>query len=453
MMESQLQDRSVRKHICSWTHCVMDQWSRDGWIKNTILWRRNQLKQIFPDFEMLDAGIASALRKNCLQNLMHKKSQCWRAASSEEQRNSWEGGKLLIWSMATFSQPELMMKLKACQICSIFAYMTMTFRISIQDGTKFRWQQVRYLKRMFLKFCTRRSYRDLKNFQLFWQCTTDNSVEMENRQAIKDWGRWLDNILIRWSGRATSKPGMKEFRQEFWFFFFFTSHKGRKVSVDRKVGESCQWKATGQYSKRDSCSFSHGSNRGQKAQSSSPAPKSADTDWRKKTVERFWSQRRESFWIERSESVDRTHSQYTSVQYCLFTSAERTPHAWLKSHGLHCHLCAPEKNLSSGVAHVSSLVYSPAVYHEHVIFLIHTSFYDTRTRSTIGATRATVLRTTSTSCTSPSSLSRQAAPSRITLAWKLQSGGNPRTTAPTGYEPKELAVVSRIEDYSGDPYQ
>ena len=35
----------------------------------------------------------------------------------------------------------------------------------------------------------------------------------------------------------------------------------------------------------------------------------------------------------------------------------------------------------------------------------------------------------------------------------LQSGGNPRTTAPTGYEPKELATVSRIEAYSGDPYQ
>ena len=35
----------------------------------------------------------------------------------------------------------------------------------------------------------------------------------------------------------------------------------------------------------------------------------------------------------------------------------------------------------------------------------------------------------------------------------LQSGGNPRTTTPTGYEPKELATVSRIEAYSGDPYQ
>ena len=35
----------------------------------------------------------------------------------------------------------------------------------------------------------------------------------------------------------------------------------------------------------------------------------------------------------------------------------------------------------------------------------------------------------------------------------LQSGRNPRTTTPTGSEPKELATVSRIEAYSGDPYQ
>ena len=35
----------------------------------------------------------------------------------------------------------------------------------------------------------------------------------------------------------------------------------------------------------------------------------------------------------------------------------------------------------------------------------------------------------------------------------LQSGGNPRTTTPTRSEPKELATVSRIEAYSGDPYQ
>ena len=60
---------------------------------------------------------------------------------------------------------------------------------------------------------------------------------------------------------------------------FVKSHKGRKISVERKVGECYQWKATGQCSRGDSCSFSHGQasgnrrDRGQKAQWSSPARK------------------------------------------------------------------------------------------------------------------------------------------------------------------------------------
>ena len=35
----------------------------------------------------------------------------------------------------------------------------------------------------------------------------------------------------------------------------------------------------------------------------------------------------------------------------------------------------------------------------------------------------------------------------------LQSGGNPRATTPTGYEPKELSTMSRIEACCGDSYQ
>ena len=56
------------------------------------------------------------------------------------------------------------------------------------------------------------------------------------------------------------------------------SQKGRKVSDERKVGDCVQWRATGQCSKGDSCSFS----RGQRAQSSSPAPTvPTQTDGRK----------------------------------------------------------------------------------------------------------------------------------------------------------------------------
>ena len=105
------------------------------------------------------------------------------------------------------------------------------------------------------------------------------------------------------------------------------------------------------------------------------------------------------------------------------------------------HLCAPKKMLSFGVSHVSSLVVLLHTFlHEHFLFFIHLSYHTTRTLLYIlnisKVTRSNELR-------HQESLWRE----------KLQTGGNPRTTTPTGYEPKELATVSMIEDYSGDPYQ
>ena len=143
-----------------------------------------------------------------------------------------------------------------------------------------------------------------------------------------------------------------------------------------------------------------------------------------------------------------THSQCTSVQYSLFTSAERTSRAWLKgqhsssTHGLHF-IFVRLKKICHLVLHTFHpfVVLSLAVYHEHIIFLIHSSFYhDTRTRRTPKYITHISKLSQSTSC-----------------AIKNHSGvktcgGNPRTTIPTGYEPKELTAVSRIEDYSGDPY-
>ena len=51
------------------------------------------------------------------------------------------------------------------------------------------------------------------------------------------------------------------------------SHKGKNASVNRRMGGCHQWKANGQRSRGDSSSFRHGSDRGHRGQSSSPAPK------------------------------------------------------------------------------------------------------------------------------------------------------------------------------------
>ena len=110
-----------------------------------------------------------------------------------------------------------------------------------------------------------------------------------------------------------------------------------------------------------------------------------------------------------------THSQYIAVQNGLFTSAERTHNAlgwrialsslcaWKEFSHLVCSMSHP------WLPHLPSTTSTSS-------FLIHSSFYDTRTRSTTSTTWSTP-KTPCTSCTSPSSPSRQAAPSRISLAW------------------------------------
>ena len=81
------------------------------------------------------------------------------------------------------------------------------------------------------------------------------------------------------------------------------------------------------------------------------------------------------------------------------------------------HLCAPEKSFVICSAHVSPFVpLSLAFHHEHIFFLIHSSFFhDTRTRTTIGTTRS-IPRTPSAPSSSPRTPGRKAPPSRTTLA-------------------------------------
>ena len=73
--------------------------------------------------------------------------------------------------------------------------------------------------------------------------------------------------------------------------------KEKKVSVGRMMGECYQWKANGQ--------FSHGNNRGQPAQSSTPAPKSRHRLTEREDLRQESPQGKSSFWKERSKSVQK----------------------------------------------------------------------------------------------------------------------------------------------------
>ena len=98
------------------------------------------------------------------------------------------------------------------------------------------------------------------------------------------------------------------------------------------------------------------------------------------------------------------------------------------------------------------VVASLSVYHDHIIFFNHSSCnHYTRTKHN----RYNMIHSENTQYITHISKLSQSKSSAINnqSLWRenLQSGGSSRTTTPTVYEPKELATVSRIEDFPGDP--
>ena len=91
----------------------------------------------FSDFDILDARIASALRK-IIFNTSLKGESVLKSSEFKNTFDSWEGDNLPTWFMTTFEQPETMMQRKTYQTFSYFGDRMMTFKISTQDGIK-RW--------------------------------------------------------------------------------------------------------------------------------------------------------------------------------------------------------------------------------------------------------------------------------------------------------------------------
>ena len=133
----------------------------------------------FFDFEMLDARISVALRKIISISSFSKRVSVEEQRVEKYNRFVWEEGKLLIWSVATFNQPELVIQIKVSRICSVIAHRTRTVKISIQDGIRSHWEQVRCLRRMFSEVCTETDDKVLNNF---WRvCDVQPRIELRSR--------------------------------------------------------------------------------------------------------------------------------------------------------------------------------------------------------------------------------------------------------------------------------
>ena len=143
-------ERRVRFY--SWTHHVVDQWSGDGWIFRRFSDVEFNYSRVFSWFWDAWCKDCVCVKKDHLQYLFQKKESALKSSELRNTTDSWEEGKLLFWSMSTFSQPELMIQLQVWRICVVFAHMMMTSKISTQDEIRSYCEQVRCLWKMFPKF-------------------------------------------------------------------------------------------------------------------------------------------------------------------------------------------------------------------------------------------------------------------------------------------------------------
>ena len=144
-------------------------------------------------------------------------------------------------------------------------------------------------------------------------------------------------------------------------------------------------------------------------------------------------------WEEHLSRQD-IHSQYTSVQYSSFTSAERIARAWLKSHGLHF-IFVRLKRSCRLVLHMSH------PWLTHLPFATSTSSSSFTLPSTTTQEHAAQPVQDDQVREHPAHHAHLQAPSvhklrRQESLWRenLQSGGNPHTTTPQVMSPKSLRL-------------
>ena len=138
------------------------------------------------------------------------------------------------------------------QICSKIACRMTTFKIPTYDGIKLYHQQVKHPQKWPWKDCTSQNCRILLSFRL---------LALYGQETVRN-GVHPSCSRLRTSVRVHIDPTMRtrnfRVRNEVVERGSVTkSQKGKEAFVERKVGEPFQWKAKGQCSKGDSCSFRH----------------------------------------------------------------------------------------------------------------------------------------------------------------------------------------------------
>ena len=215
----------------------------------------------FHDFEMLDAKIVSALKMTSWIGTSQEEWM-WKSSMLKNTTDFFDGDRLLTWSTIIFG-------LWCCSWSSSWSIR------SIQCVSTRSWQSgFRYKMRPSSIICIWSTQGNV--LDSMYKMRLCESVQLQTVLAAYDqeidWGRAMPSskILKTMVRRHIDQNDQDaQLQSPKWKDRNRSIGQGKNVSVWRRLAEGHQWKANGQYSRGDSCSFRHGSDRGQPAQSSS----------------------------------------------------------------------------------------------------------------------------------------------------------------------------------------
>ena len=139
----------------------------------------------FPNFEMLDARIASALNK-IIPNSYFKKRSVWRNRKLRKKIGSF--ADRLTWSPTTSELLALMIPFLITLMYSQSLFATTTFRNSIRDGMEFYYLWPRSHLMMFWKVCTNLricEFDQLNTVSDLYDMEIHQKISMPNCQKLK----------------------------------------------------------------------------------------------------------------------------------------------------------------------------------------------------------------------------------------------------------------------------
>ena len=221
-----------------------------------------------PNFEVLDAKIASALNKSSII-LNEEKRSVWRNRNPKKRTVSFAEDRLHTWSMSTSgSQEPTILSEIYTDLFTLVSEM-MIFRNSIQSETEFDclWRKSDLMTSW--EDCTNTEYEGLRNSRPYWNCAIWRFIRRKLDLMITDWRQWWNEVSSIIFERSILAAEMDIMKQTPW-----SRIQGTKQRVERIVGDCWQWKANGQCPTGENCSFHDDINKRAKSTQPNSSPNS-----------------------------------------------------------------------------------------------------------------------------------------------------------------------------------